>query len=89
MDYYIVFLRCGCDDLPLRIFHNYIDAEEYAKTVTPEHPDVERVLEILSIDVSMFCNVDIFLFTNHGRLDDGIRLFKVNVVKELDCYHFS
>jgi len=79
MDHYLVMLRCGCDDLPIRIFLTYVEAYKFAQALKPEDAVVEEAIKTIEIGVSFFCNVSIYCFKYTPK---GETLQEVRIAKE-------
>lgn len=76
-DQWLVIGRCGCDDIPMRLFADEGDAIAYTDGMTPLK--IQRAASrIMGVDVSMICNVSI------ARIDPAGRVHAALVYKEFD-----
>lgn len=73
MDYlYLVLVRCGIEDVPVRIFRDATKAHEFAKQLTkysPAFAEAQRAVDTLGRETALLDCVDVVRFLNGSPVD--------------------
>lgn len=67
---YLVIVRCGIDDLPLKLFGSFAEAEAFATAVGKN--DVQTAKRVLNLDTSVFHGIDVIAFDEDGVIEKSI-----------------
>lgn len=69
---FLVIARCAVDDIPIRMFDLYRDAEAFAKTV--KFSELKRLARQIGLDTSIWHHLQILPFDGQGRPGEYIQV---------------